>query len=34
VSAAVVAALAFFAGLSAETRQLLWQRLRKVALLT
>jgi O-antigen/teichoic acid export membrane protein len=34
VSAAVVAALAFFAGLPAETRQLLWQRLRKVARLT
>jgi O-antigen/teichoic acid export membrane protein len=33
-SAAVVASLAFFIGLSAETRHLLWRRLRRVARLT
>jgi O-antigen/teichoic acid export membrane protein len=34
VSAGVVAVLAFFAGLTAETRQLLWHRFRKVVRLT
>jgi hypothetical protein len=34
VSAGVVAILAFFAGLPAEARQLLWHRFRKVVRLT
>jgi hypothetical protein len=34
VSAGVVAALAFFAGLPTDTRQLLWHRFRKVVRLT